>query len=81
MCGAQSPENILVPSQNEYESLLDLWDGLKIMGAAPETDGGMVLGEELKKRGIVASIAHSSGDCDTADEAIKHGYSDVTHLL
>lgn len=80
MCGAQSPENILVPSQNEYESLLDLWDGLKIMGAAPETDGGMVLGEELKKRGIVASIAHSSGDYDTAKEAIKHGYSDVTHL-
>ena len=47
MCGAQSPENILVPSQNEYESLLDLWDGLKIMGAAPETDGGMVLGGGL----------------------------------
>lgn len=28
----------------------------------------------------MASIAHSSGDYDTAKEAIKHGYSDVTHL-
>lgn len=37
---------------NEYESLLDLWDGLKIMGAAPETDGGMVLGEELKSAAL-----------------------------
>ena len=36
---------------NEYESLLDLWDGLKIMGAAPETRTAVwVLGEELKKQ-------------------------------
>lgn len=80
MCGAQSPENILVPSENDYESLLSYWDGIKIVGAAPETDGGMALGDAIKRHGIVASIAHSSGDYDMAIEALNHGYSDITHL-
>lgn len=80
MCGAQSPDNILVPSEHDYEDLLSYWDGIKMMGAAPETDGGMVLGDAIKKHGIVASIAHSSGDYNMAIEALNHGYSDITHL-
>ena len=31
MCGAQSPENILVPAQEDYEDLLSYWDGIKIV--------------------------------------------------
>ena len=80
MCGAQSPENILVPSEWDYEDLLSYWDGIKIVGAAPETDGGMALGRAIKKHGIVASIAHSTADFDKAEEAFQNGYSDITHL-
>lgn len=81
MCGAQNTENIFAPSSVDYKSFLDKYcETIKIMGAAPEQDGGTALGEELKKRGIVASIAHSSGDYNTAVEALKHGYSDITHL-
>lgn len=81
MCGAQNTQNIFAPSSVDYKSFLDKYcDTVKIMGAAPEQDGGTALGEELKKRGIVASIAHSSGDYNTAVEALKHGYSDITHL-
>ncbi len=81
MCGAQNTENIFAPSSVDYKSFLDKYcDTIKIMGAAPEQDGGMALGDELKNRGIVASIAHSSGDYDTAIEALNHGYSDITHL-
>lgn len=80
MCGAQSPENILVPKETDYEDLLSYWDGIKIVGAAPETDGGMALGECIKKHSIVASIAHSAGDYNMAVEALQHGYSDITHL-
>lgn len=80
MCGAQSPENILVPDEWDYEDLLSYWDGIRMMGAAPETAGGMALGKAMQKHGIVASIAHSAGDYDIAEEAFQNGYSDVTHL-
>ncbi len=80
MCGAQSPENILVPDEWDYEDLLSYWDGIKIVGAAPETKGGMALGRAIQAHGMIASVAHSSGDYDVAEEAFKNGYSDVTHL-
>lgn len=80
MCGAQSPENILVPDEWDCEDLLSYWDGIRIMGVAPETAGGMALGKLMQKYGVVASIAHSSGDYDIAEEAFQNGYSDVTHL-
>lgn len=80
MCGAQSPENILVPDEWDCEDLLSYWDGIRMMGAAPETAGGMALGKAMQKHGIVASVAHSAGDYDVAEEAFQNGYSDVTHL-
>lgn len=80
MCGAQSPENILVPDEWDCEDLLSYWDGIKIVGAAPETKGGMALGALIRKHGAVASVAHSTADYDLAQKAFAHGYSDVTHL-
>ncbi len=78
--GAQSPENILNPKENPPEELLDLWNRILIMGAAPEVEGGFELGEKLKKRGIVASVAHSAASFEQVEEAVKHGYSDITHI-
>lgn len=78
--GAQSPENILNPKENPPEELLDLWDKILIMGAAPEVDGCLELGDKLKKRGITASVAHSAASFEHVEEAVNHGYSDVTHI-
>ncbi len=78
--GAQSPENILDPKENPPEELLDLWDKILIMGAAPEEEGCLELGDKLKKRGIIASVAHSAASFEQVEEAVKHGYSDVTHI-
>lgn len=78
--GAQSAENILNPLKNPPEELLDVWDKILIMGAAPENEGCLELGDKLKKRGIVASIAHSAASYEIAEEAVKHGYSDITHI-
>lgn len=80
MCGAQSPENILVPTEHDYEDLLSYWGGIKIVGAAPETDGGLELGKAIRAHGAVASVAHSTADYDMAQTAFRNGYSDVTHL-
>lgn len=78
--GAQSPENILNPKENPPEELLDLWNKILVMGAAPEVDGGLELGKKLKDRGIVASVAHSAASFEQVEEAVKYGYSDVTHI-
>lgn len=78
--GAQSPENILNPKESPPEELLDLWNKILIMGAAPEEDGCLELGDKLKKRGIVASVAHSAASFEQVEEAVKHGYSDITHI-
>lgn len=79
--GAQAPGSLLVPAETDISPLLDAWPkGLVMMGAAPELAGGMSLGEELCKRGVVASIAHSDATYYQVQEAIRHGYSNVTHL-
>ncbi len=78
--GAQSPENILNPRTSPPDSLFELWDKVLIMGAAPECDGVPELGDKLRNKGIVPSIAHSAASFEQVEEAVKHGFSDVTHL-
>jgi len=78
--GGQSVKDIHAPRPSEYMPLLDRWDGIRMMSVAPEIEGAMALGRELKKRGIVASIGHSNADFQQVLTAIENGYSDVTHL-
>ena len=78
--GAQSPENILSPNENPPEELLEVWDKILIMGAAPEVEGCLELGDKLKARGIVPSVAHSAASFSEVEEAVKHGFCDVTHI-
>lgn len=78
--GAQSEESILNPLKDSPDELLDLWDKILMMGAAPECEGVPELGEKLKKRGIVASIAHSAASYEQVETAVQHGFSDVTHI-
>ena len=78
--GAQSPEDILTPAKTDPAVLLDYSDKIVLMGAAPEIDGGLMLGDEIVKRGIVASVAHSAATYDIMEKALAHGYSDITHI-
>lgn len=80
MKGAQSPDNILVPTDKNIADLLDYSKEVKIIGAAPEVEGGMNVGVEAAKRGIVASVAHSNADYSVIEKALEYGYSDVTHI-
>ncbi|MBR3975664.1 MAG: N-acetylglucosamine-6-phosphate deacetylase [Clostridia bacterium] len=80
MKGAQSPDNILIPTDKNIADLLDYSKEIKIIGAAPEVEGGMNVGAEAVKRGIVASVAHSNADYSVIEKALSYGYSDVTHI-
>ena len=79
--GAQSPDDLKIPAETDLTPLLDAWPGgVRMMGAAPELPGALALGDQLMGRGIVASIAHSNATYDQVEEALDHGYCDVTHL-
>lgn len=78
--GAQSSETLKTPADADWESLIDRWNGIRMVGVAPELPGALAMGEALAKRGIVASIAHSNAFESEMGAAVQHGFSDVTHL-
>ncbi len=80
MRGAQSPANILSPTDKNIEALLGFSKNVRMIGAAPEIPNAFKVGEEAAKRNIVASIAHTDAPFETVEEAFKHGFSDITHI-
>ncbi len=79
--GAQDPRFLQIPSPENYMPILDA-GGKDIvrMSAAVELEGALDLGRELCRRGILASIGHSDATYDEVLQAVKAGYSHVTHL-
>lgn len=80
MAGAQDPKYIIKPTEQHYKKILAYSDEIVRVSAAPELAGALELGDELKKRRIIASIAHSDADYHTVCDAVRHGYEHVTHL-
>lgn len=78
--GAQDPRFVRAPQPAEYLAILDSTDHILRWSAAPELDGALDFGRELKKRGILAAIGHSDADYDQVAAAVQAGYSHVTHL-
>lgn len=78
--GAQAPGALTLPKDLNLDEFLDACPSVRMMGVAPELDGGMALGDRLAEKSIVASIAHSNATYDQVVEAAAHGYRDITHL-
>jgi N-acetylglucosamine-6-phosphate deacetylase len=78
--GAQDIRFIKTPVREEYLNILDSSSSIIRVSAAPEVPGGLGLGRELRRRGILASIGHTDASYDEVLLAIEAGYSHVTHL-
>jgi len=78
--GAQNPEYIIEPNPQDYLPLLEKYTCIKRISAAPEIPGALELGQELKRRGIMAAIAHSDATYQDVLKAIENGYTHVTHV-
>jgi len=78
--GAQNPEFIKNPKPEEYLKILDGYDCILRVSAAPELKGALELGQELRRRGIVASIAHTNATYQDILAAVDAGYTHVTHM-
>ena len=79
--GAQDPKFLQLPTRENFMPILEA-GGADIMriSVAVELEGALELGEELKKRGIIAAIGHSDATYAEVAKAVKAGYSFVTHL-
>lgn len=78
--GAQDPRHLRNPEPAEYNRVLDECRHILRWSVAPELPGALGLGDELKKRGILAAIGHSDALWPEVEAAWNHGYTHVTHL-
>lgn len=79
--GAQDPRYLKNPLREEYLKILEYAKGNILMwSSAPELPGGMEMGRELRKRGVLPSIGHSDACYDDVVKAFENGYTKVTHL-
>ena len=78
--GAQDPRHIRNPEPEEYLQILDRCRHILRWSVAPELPGALELGQELKRRGILAAIGHSDAEFSEVERAWEAGYTHVTHL-
>lgn len=78
--GAIPDQYIKNPDRDEYLKILNSSKNIIRWTIAPELEGAYELGDELFKRGINASIGHSSAEDYHVHQAVLHGFQSVTHM-
>lgn len=78
--GAQDSRYILRPTPEHYLKVLNYCPYIVRISAAPELEGALELGKELKSRGIIAAVGHSDADYEDVVKAYECGYSHITHF-
>lgn len=81
-CGAQRPENLLMPDPLVLRKLLEAGQGsVRTMTVAPELPGAHELIGQLLAAGVIAAVGHSDASYEQAAEAFAAGASLATHLF
>lgn len=78
--GAQDPKFIKAPDPDEYLPILDSTNKLLRWSAACEAEGAFEFANACKERGVLCAVGHSDADFATVEEAVKHGFSHLTHF-
>jgi len=78
--GAQDPRYIRDPDPSEYEDIVARFPCVKRWSIAPELKGALAMGEFLRSRGILPSVAHTDAIYEEVEEAFGKGYTLATHL-
>jgi len=78
--GAQDPKHIRNPDPGEYQEIIDHYKGLVRWSVAPELPGALEMGGALRKKGVLAAIAHTDALYDDVVKAVECGFSLATHL-
>ena len=78
--GAQDPRYIRNPDRKEYLELLDRCGDIKRWSAAPELEGALAFGREIRSRGIVAALAHTDALYEETLAGYEAGFTLATHF-
>ena len=78
--GAQDPKYIRNPDAAEYNEILASTDVIKRWSAAPELPGALEFGKALRKKQILAAIAHTDAIYEDVLKAYDVGYTHATHF-
>lgn len=80
MAGAQNPEYLYPPQEEEYLSYVKT-GCVKRIAAAPEIPGALEMARKLAPMGIQFSIGHSDGTPEDVERAVAAGYTSITHIF
>ena len=80
MCGAQNPDLIVPPTEEEIEKLKRNSDIIARITCAPEIENVKEMAKELLSSGIQFSMGHTNATYEQAEEATETGFSSITHL-
>lgn len=78
--GAQDEKHLKNFDKAEYEKIIGSTDFVLRWTAAPELDGSKEFAHYLTSKGVLPCIGHSDADSTCALDALKDGFSHVTHL-
>lgn len=79
--GAQDPEFIFPPTPDRYEPIVNAVSNIKRISCSPEIENALNFAEEMSKKGILVSAAHSNANYEQFREGVNHGFSHVTHIF
>ena len=78
--GAQDPKYLRNPSPEEYMDILERASDIVRWDMAPELPGALEFADELCRRGILPSIAHTEAIYSDVVKAFSHGFTHLTHF-
>lgn len=80
MAGGQLPENIKVPTPEEYKPIVEDFVSLRRWDAAPELPGTEDFARYLRSKGIVVSLGHTAATPEDVERGYRAGFSHATHF-
>ncbi|WP_300300320.1 N-acetylglucosamine-6-phosphate deacetylase [uncultured Muribaculum sp.] len=80
MVGGQMPENIRMPSPEEYVALVDEFPCIRRWDSAPELPGACDFARFITGKGIVAGLGHTIAGHSAVEAAYASGYTLATHF-
>ena len=78
--GAQDPRHIRNPDPQEYLEILARSADIKRWSAAPELEGALAFGREVKSRGILVALAHTDALYEDTLAGFRNGFTLATHF-
>lgn len=78
--GAQDAANIILPTNNVVDAILEHHKNIKIFSYAPELPGALTLTERLLKLDIIPAAGHSAAFDDDVIAAMNLGLSHIIHV-